>query len=145
MSASVESADHYAVLGVSRSAGKADLKRSYKALARQWHPDKNLDNLEEATAAFAKVGRAYEVLSDPDTRAIFDKLGNRGLERCPLPRVACMSRACQLSPLASCLLHIGSCLLLFASHLTPHQHYDRLKDGDPRVKKGYLPPDEVLR
>lgn len=53
--------DWYKVLGVSKTASAADIKRAYKKLALQWHPDKNADNQEEAEAKFREVAEAYEV------------------------------------------------------------------------------------
>lgn len=53
--------DWYKILGVSRSASVAEIKRAYKKLALQWHPDKNVDNREEAEAKFQEIAAAYEV------------------------------------------------------------------------------------
>ncbi|CAL8317632.1 unnamed protein product [Lota lota] len=63
---------HYEILGVKRDAGDDDLKKSYRRLALQWHPDKNLDNAEEASEHFKLIQAAYEVLSDPQERAWYD-------------------------------------------------------------------------
>eukprot|EP00250_Pteridium_aquilinum_P025251 c3041_g1_i1 orf=264-1856(-) len=65
--------DWYKVLGLSKTASAADIKRAYKKLALQWHPDKNVDNQEEAEAKFREVAEAYEVLGDEDKRAKYDR------------------------------------------------------------------------
>nr|XP_060617363.1 dnaJ homolog subfamily C member 21 [Anolis sagrei ordinatus] len=63
---------HYEVLGVKRDASDEDLKRSYRKLALRWHPDKNLENAEEAAEQFKLIQAAYDVLSDPQERAWYD-------------------------------------------------------------------------
>ena len=68
-------ADHYAVLGVSRDATADELKRAYRKLARQYHPDAN-PNDPDAAEHFKDVNRAYEVLSDPTKRANYDAYGD---------------------------------------------------------------------
>lgn len=60
---------HYEVLGVERDASGLEIKKAYRRMALQWHPDKNLDNLQEAKDQFQLVQNAYEVLSDPQERA----------------------------------------------------------------------------
>ena len=70
-------ADFYQILGVSRSADADTLKRAYRKLARQYHPDINKDS--GAEEKFKEIGRAYEVLADPDTRARYDQFGEAGL------------------------------------------------------------------
>jgi len=65
--------DWYKILGVSRSASVAEIKRAYKKLALQWHPDKNVDNREEAEAKFQEIAAAYEVLGDEDKRVRYDR------------------------------------------------------------------------
>ncbi|KAI1309437.1 DnaJ -like protein subfamily C member 16 [Halotydeus destructor] len=65
--------DPYKVLEVPRSASITDIKRNYKALARQWHPDKNTE--AEAEAKFIEINKAYELLSDPERRQEYDRFG----------------------------------------------------------------------
>lgn len=66
--------DYYKTLDVDRSASADEIKRAYRKLANKHHPDKNKDN-PKAAERFAKVGEAYEVLSDKDKRAKYDRLG----------------------------------------------------------------------
>lgn len=64
---------HYEVLGVPKDASDEDIKRAYRKLALQWHPDKNPDKAEECTKRFLFIQQAYEVLSDLQERAWYDK------------------------------------------------------------------------
>lgn len=64
---------HYEVLGVSRDANDDEIKKSYRKLALKYHPDKNPENIDECTRVFHQIQQAYEVLSDPQERAWFDK------------------------------------------------------------------------
>lgn len=66
--------DLYQTLGVSREADKDDLQKAYRKLARKYHPDMNPDN-KEAHERFKRVQEAYDVLSDPDKRAAYDRYG----------------------------------------------------------------------
>lgn len=70
----------YELLGVSRTASESEIKRAYYELARRLHPDKNPDD-SEATAKFQRLADAYRVLSDPKSRALYDKYGERELAR----------------------------------------------------------------
>lgn len=72
--------DYYNILKVSRGASEDDLKRSYKRLAMKWHPDKNPATNQEAEAKFKLISEAYDVLSDPRKRRIYDLHGPQGLE-----------------------------------------------------------------
>mmetsp|Transcript_18922 Transcript_18922/g.39385 ORF Transcript_18922/g.39385 Transcript_18922/m.39385 type:complete len:563 (+) Transcript_18922:164-1852(+) len=65
--------DYYKILGVSRNADKSEIKKGYKKMAMQWHPDKNKGNEEEAEKKFTDVAEAYEVLSDDELRARYDR------------------------------------------------------------------------
>jgi molecular chaperone DnaJ len=66
--------DYYALLNVHRNATDADLKRAYRRLAHEYHPDKNPGN-KEAEEKFKEISEAYEVLSDPQKRAYYDQYG----------------------------------------------------------------------
>jgi molecular chaperone DnaJ len=77
MSASQMPRDYYEILGVSRSADDADIKKAFRRLARELHPDVN--NEPDAEARFKEAAEAYEVLSDADRRATYDRYGHDGL------------------------------------------------------------------
>src|SRR3990172_9451452 len=70
--------DYYDVLGVGRSASGEDIRRAYRKLARQYHPDVNKDG--GAEARFKEINEAYEVLSDERKRAAYDRFGHAGAE-----------------------------------------------------------------
>ncbi|KAJ3616211.1 hypothetical protein Zmor_011994 [Zophobas morio] len=65
--------DLYEILGLSRDATERDIQRSYRRLAVRTHPDRNLDDPEQAKAKFQKLNRAKNILSDPKLRSIYDK------------------------------------------------------------------------
>jgi molecular chaperone DnaJ len=70
--------DYYEVLGVERSASAKEIKKSYRKLALQHHPDRNPDD-KEAEGKFKEAAEAYEVLSDDDKRSMYDRFGHDGL------------------------------------------------------------------
>jgi len=72
--------DYYEVLGVARDAGEDDLKKSYRKLAMQWHPDRNQGNAE-AEAKFKELNEAYDVLKDAEKRAAYDRFGHAAFEQ----------------------------------------------------------------
>lgn len=72
--------DYYEVLGVSKDAQENEIKKAYRKLARQYHPDTNPDNPEQAEAKFKEATEAYEVLSDQEKRAKYDQFGHAGVD-----------------------------------------------------------------
>lgn len=77
--------DYYKILGVDRSASGEDIKKAYRKLALKWHPDRIKDQndqgkKEEAQKKFQEIGEAFEVLSDPEKKKIFDQYGEEALK-----------------------------------------------------------------
>lgn len=77
-SSSTSQRDLYEVLSVSRRASKADIKKAYRKLSMEYHPDKN--KAPDAEERFKEIARAYKVLSDEEQREIYDRHGFQGLE-----------------------------------------------------------------
>lgn len=71
--------DYYNLLGIDKNSDENDIKKAYRKLAMKWHPDKNLNNKDEAEKKFKEISEAYEVLSDKEKRDLYDKYGKDGL------------------------------------------------------------------
>ncbi|MEQ9354048.1 MAG: molecular chaperone DnaJ [Coleofasciculus chthonoplastes F3-SA18-01] len=69
--------DYYETLGVSRDADKEEIKRAYRRLARKYHPDVNKE--QGAEERFKEINRAYEILSEPEMKARYDRFGEAGI------------------------------------------------------------------
>ncbi len=72
--------DYYEVLGVNRDASDGDLKKAYRKLAMKYHPDRNIGNAD-SEGHFKEVKEAYEVLSEADKRAAYDRYGHAGVDQ----------------------------------------------------------------
>lgn len=66
-------------MGIGRDASEAEIKKAFKKLAIKFHPDKNQDDPETAKTKFQKIANAYETLSDPDKRRIYNQQGEEGV------------------------------------------------------------------
>ena len=104
----MEYRDYYATLGVPRDASQADIKKHFRRLARKHHPDVNT-GVPEAESRFKELNEAYDVLSDPEKRKLYDQLGadwepvpaDRCRGRRPVRRITGEARA------AGCVSNIG--------------------------------------
>lgn len=72
--------DYYEILGVDKSVDAKGLKKAYRRIAMKYHPDRNPDN-KEAEDLFKEANEAYEVLSDADKRAAYDRYGHAGVNQ----------------------------------------------------------------
>ncbi len=96
----MEYRDYYATLGVPRDASQADIKKAFRKAARTHHPDVNKD-VPEAEARFKELNEAYDVLSDPEKRKLYDQLGATGIHTSVAGRRgATRSRASGVGPRA---------------------------------------------
>ena len=69
--------DYYEILGVQRNASEDDIKKAFRRLARQYHPDVNKE--KSAEARFKEINEAYEVLGDPQKRRAYNQFGHAGV------------------------------------------------------------------
>ncbi|XP_030387349.1 dnaJ protein homolog 1-like [Scaptodrosophila lebanonensis] len=105
--------DYYKILGIDKSANDDEIRRAYRKKALQYHPDKNTS--PQAEEMFKEIVAAYEVLSDKEKRAIFDRHGEEGLS-------SSSTTFTQATPDADMLPFIcvvgGSVLFAFAAYKT---------------------------
>ena len=73
--------DYYKILGIRRDANSDMIKKAYHKMARKYHPDKNPENKEKMTEMFKNIKEAYEVLSDPERRRVYNAGGVEGIKR----------------------------------------------------------------
>jgi len=71
--------DYYEILGISKGASDADIKKAYRTLAKKYHPDMNPDD-KNAEKYFKEANEAYEVLSNPEKKSRYDSYGHAGLD-----------------------------------------------------------------
>ena len=65
-------ADYYSILEIDKTATLDEIKKAYKKMAIKWHPDRNPNNSTEATEKFKNISKAYEILSNPESRKRYD-------------------------------------------------------------------------
>ncbi|KAJ3216494.1 hypothetical protein HK099_005844 [Clydaea vesicula] len=80
--------NYYAILGIQKDASEDEIKKAYRKQALKWHPDRNIDNKEEADKKFKELSEAYEVLSDSNKKTIYDQYGEEGLKQGAMPEGA---------------------------------------------------------
>ena len=68
--------DYYDILGISKNASSAEIKRAYRKQALEWHPDRHKDDKEAAEKRFKEINEAYQVLSDSEKRSAYDQFGH---------------------------------------------------------------------
>ena len=72
--------DFYKLLGVSKNASEAEIKKSYRKMAMKYHPDRNKEKPDAAEKKFKQIKEAYEILSDPQKRSAYDQFGHAGVD-----------------------------------------------------------------
>jgi len=78
---SEEKRSYYDILGLKRGASKAEIKKAYRKKAKEHHPDKNRDNIEEARMKFMRLSEAYEILADEEKRERYDRYGRQSIKQ----------------------------------------------------------------
>jgi curved DNA-binding protein CbpA len=73
--------NYYQLLGLKKGATDDQIKKAFKKMAIKFHPDKNKDDPDGAKQKFQKIANAYETLSDPEKRQIYDEHGEEGIKR----------------------------------------------------------------
>jgi molecular chaperone DnaJ len=73
--------DYYEILGISRSASDEEIKKAYRKLALKHHPDKNPEDRHQAEERFKELSEAYQILSDPERRTLYDRFGHAAFEQ----------------------------------------------------------------
>ena len=73
--------DYYEVLGIAKDASPEEIKKAYRTLAKKYHPDVSTEPKEVAEAKFKEISEAYEVLSDPEKRSLYDQYGFDGVKQ----------------------------------------------------------------
>lgn len=73
--------DFYEVLGVAKTATPEELKKAYRKMALEWHPDRHREDKKKAEEKFKEINEAYEILSNPDKRAAYDQFGHSAFEQ----------------------------------------------------------------
>ena len=76
---STQKQDYYETLGLSRNASSDDIKKAFRKFALKYHPDRNKS--PEAQDKFKEINEAYQVLSDPEKRSLYDQFGHSGVNR----------------------------------------------------------------
>ena len=71
-----EKRDYYEVLGLKKGASDDEIKKAYRKMAIKYHPDRNLNNKEEAEAHMKEINEAYDVLKDPQKKGQYDQFGH---------------------------------------------------------------------